>query len=150
MTTVYLAGPISRVTYRQATEWRLEATKLLQDNGITTSDPMVGKSAPEGGPDAIIDQSNSLGLRASEIFDRDMDNITHSDILLINLKDFTGSIGTPFEMGRAWSEHKLMVVYNADRWMSHPFSQAFDYVALDLVGAVGIIESVVYQAALIA
>ncbi len=137
---VYLAGPISRVTFRQATEWRDEATRLLNEMDIQTLDPMYGKQPPAGGQDTPIDQGDSLGLSPEETFERDMSDITNSDVLLVNLEDFVGSIGSPFEIGRAWAEGKPVVVFGADQFKTHPFSVAFTHMADDLKGAIGAIE----------
>ena len=144
MITVYLAGPISRVTFNQATKWRIEAAALLNTLGIETFDPMLNKHEPEGGLNAIITQDDALSSMTKEqVFNRDMDNIDMSDVLLVNLIDFHGSIGTPFEIGRAWAEGVPTVVFGAGRWESHPFSTAFSYIALDLQEAVDIIEAIV-------
>ena len=145
LATVYLAGPISRVSYRAATEWRDDACQILNDLGIAVLNPMDDKTPPAGGEDVIIDQGDQLGFTAQEVFDRDMGDIDESDILLVNMGDFTGSIGTPFEIGRAWSEGRTVVVYNAEKWMSHPFSAAFDYVAPNLKEAIDIINAIVAQ-----
>lgn len=137
---VYLAGPISRVTFRQATEWRDEATRLLKEMSINTLDPMYGKQPPAGGQDTPINQGDSLGLSPEETFNRDMHDIDQCDMLLVNLGDYVGSIGTPFEIGRAWAEGKPVVVFGADQFLTHPFSAAFTHIADDLKGAVGAVE----------
>lgn len=37
--TVYLAGPITGLTYAEATEWRKAATEWLRQHGVTVCDP---------------------------------------------------------------------------------------------------------------
>ena len=126
MTTVYLAGPIAGRTYRQATEWRIEATGKLP---FEVFDPMRGKSNP--GDDRPITPDQLMGMSAEEVFDRDMDDVFEADIMLANMEGFAGSVGTPFEWGVAYARRQHLVVYNLPANIAgHPFVRGNPYITV--------------------
>jgi len=99
---VYLAGPICGLYYDEATDWRQDAIKCLDSNGIDGISPMRSKEFLEG---KIIDDRqehmDSMATR-SAITDRDRWDTLRSDIVLMNLLDeHKISIGTCIEIGQA-------------------------------------------------
>lgn len=103
---VYLAGPISGLTYDGAVDWRQDVARRLADNGVTAWSPMRAKEY------LCAEQSlNSKGYNASVsalstpggIVTRDRWDCQRADVVLVN---FVGakrvSIGTVLEL--AWAD----------------------------------------------
>lgn len=107
MQTVYLAGPISGLSYDGAVEWRDEAISQLAEIGIKGLSPMRAKKYLEGMQDldkncieygAINCLSSPRGIMTRDRFD-----CTRCDVLLVNLLGATKvSMGTVMEM--AWAD----------------------------------------------
>jgi len=119
---VYLGGAITGLTFAEAREWRLNVAMKLDQYGITTLDPLRGKShlASEAPLGAWFDGG-------SEAVARDLQDIRLSDIVLLNFLDTDrGSIGTCAEMGYAYGGMAdIVVVRNTDLY-DHVF---VDYMA---------------------
>lgn len=111
--SVYLAGPISITTYRQATSWYDLAREMI-DPVITLYRPMRGKEFLE----RMADQK--IGHRAHEhvlatrqaILARDHDDIKRCDVVLMNLLNANEekSIGCMMEAGFAHAYRKILVL----------------------------------------
>jgi nucleoside 2-deoxyribosyltransferase len=113
MKKVYLAGPISGENYLDATEWRVDAKRILSDNGITGYSPMRGKaylSKEEQIQDSYSDHTMSsiTGINV-----RDYNDCRTADAILVNLLEAKKvSIGTVMEIawGRAFSVPVVIVM----------------------------------------
>lgn len=110
---VYLAGPITGLTYDGGQNWRAEAMKMLDEYGIDGYSPLRGKDylrrhgelPPHG-----VSGKNPLGTNKG-IVARDINDVRTSDALLINFLGATKvSIGTVAEIGAAYALHKPMVL----------------------------------------
>lgn len=105
MRQVYLAGPISGLTYGGATDWRKQAVDVLAEAGIEGLDPMRGKDylADVGVLEGSYEDwplSTSQGITARDRFDA-----TRCDLLLVNLLGATRvSIGSMLEI--AWADSR--------------------------------------------
>lgn len=108
MKLVYLAGPISGLTYDGATSWRQYAMQQLKP--IVGLSPMRGKDylqdvtdlAPEGYADSVL--SSSKGITARDRFDT-----LRADVIIMNLLGAERvSIGTMIELG--WADSKRIPV----------------------------------------
>ncbi len=116
MSTVYLAGPISGKSYRDAVGWREYATKRLAEHGITGISPMRMKVYL--GSEPVLKQSYEEHVLSSAkgITARDRWDSKRCDVLLANLaeakRDEHGqelaSIGTVMEI--AWAEGPVVLV----------------------------------------
>lgn len=114
---LYLAGPISGLSYSEACEWRIKVKEALQDD-YEVIDPMRGKfylseeqAIKECYPNTITSGSRS-------VYRRDRCDIKRCDIILVNLSDGSKSIGTLVEMGMADAWEKLIIVIGNP---THPF-----------------------------
>lgn len=111
MKLVYLAGPISGLSFNGAVDWRQEAIEELSDVGIRGLSPMRYKEYLKA-EDLIIDSyeegkdihslapilSSSRGITT-----RDRWDVSRCDVLLVNLLGAkTVSIGTVMEI--AWAD----------------------------------------------
>lgn len=105
--TVYLAGPISGLTYDDAEEWRTIAKEALSFNGIKALSPLRGKDYLRaiGTISATGVEYESLGILSTSrgVITRDRYDATRCDVLLVYLRGATRvSIGTMFEV--AWAD----------------------------------------------
>lgn len=106
--TVYLAGPITGLTYSETINWREIATKEFKFCGIDAYSPMRNKGYLDNGkpidPVQTRDLSKILSTNKA-IVSRDYNDVSNSDCLLVNLLGATKvTIGTVAEM--AWA-HQL-------------------------------------------
>ena len=114
--TVYLAGPIAGCTYRQATEWRLEASQRLAHLGIESLDPMRGKEKladayghdrePIPSLDGYDAYSGLLSklMSPEQIVQRDLADVLRSDVVIVDFSHGPQnqySIGTISEIAYA-------------------------------------------------
>lgn len=126
--TVYLAGGIAHNTYAEATDWRKYAANVLNSYRIQTRDPMMGKLKhrwKDG--EANYDYH---GMNVYDIFDRDITDILFSNALLVNLTT-AKSVGTPFEMGYAYSLTKPLFICAPKELHDHPFVTVPSYFLTD-------------------
>jgi nucleoside 2-deoxyribosyltransferase len=110
--TVYLAGPITGLTYGNATEWR----KLVKDampSHISTLSPMRGKQRLELLKDEQIKMSYEDNPLTSEkgINTRDYYDVMRCDALFVNLLGAQKvSIGTVMEIAWARTTQKPVIL----------------------------------------
>ena len=115
MLTVYLAGPITGMTYSRAVDWREEFG--LMNSRIRTLSPMRGKDylKQEFGDKALpgtVDYRRSHVMSTDDaIYARDLWDVRRSDVVVAN---FLGakerSSGTTFELGFARALGKLIIL----------------------------------------
>ena len=108
---VYLAGPITSLSYKDATTWR-EAVKLLIRPEIALYSPMRGCRYLEGEESipAVQVQNEQITMSSNRgIMVRDMNDCITSDALLVYYPDNAPpSIGTAMEI--AWAHLKNIPV----------------------------------------
>lgn len=102
MSTVYLAGPITGLTYNGTTEWRDYAIKELGNSGVEGISPMRGKDYLLH-ETSVSDQYDETILSTQHaITTRDRWDCTRSDVVLVNMLGAERvSIGTVMELGWA-------------------------------------------------
>jgi nucleoside 2-deoxyribosyltransferase len=107
---VYLAGPISGLTYDEGQDWRQEFTQLMPEQ-IQCYSPLRAKDyLREHG---ILEQSYSMHTLSSDrgINTRDHFDCSTSDLIIANLLGATRiSIGTVMEIAWAFAYRKPLVV----------------------------------------
>jgi nucleoside 2-deoxyribosyltransferase len=115
--TVYLAGPITGLTYAGAVDWREHAKAELAKSCIRGLSPMRGKQyleqLIEGGTftmDGDAYKAASVLSSNRGIMTRDRWDATRCDVLLVNFLGATKvSIGTCMEI--AWADaHRIPIV----------------------------------------
>lgn len=106
---VYLAGPITGLTFKDCTDWRQGAIQELAAVGIKGVSPMRCKDYLEDV--GVISGHGREYFRMHQlstpkgVVTRDCYDVHRSDVLLVNLWNAQQvSIGTMFEL--AWSFHK--------------------------------------------
>jgi nucleoside 2-deoxyribosyltransferase len=104
--TVYLAGPITGLTYDDAEDWRQYAKKELAKAGIKALSPLRANEHLRGagilGPMGVGEAPRCLSATRA-IMVRDRNDAMTCDVLLVNLLGAkTVSIGTMMEI--AWAD----------------------------------------------
>lgn len=106
MSSVYLAGPISGLTFGECTDWRKHAVESLEIVGIKAWSPMRHKDylANMGALPAVLPANmKKVMSRPKGIISRDRFDCTRVDAILMNLVGAkTVSIGTMMEL--AWAD----------------------------------------------
>lgn len=104
--SVYLAGPISGLSYNGCTDWRERAKAQFASVGIDAFSPMRAKlylSDHKNLSPTCADYGDNPMSTPRGITARDRFDATNCDVLLVNLLGATRvSIGTMFEM--AWAD----------------------------------------------
>lgn len=132
--TLYLAGPMSGLTWRQALEWRKQATDILHThwriiNPVRhqVSVEQLDEIIPCGVQD---DSHTALHLCATGLCAQDEFYIDQSDWLLCNYLDAVRpSFGTVWEQGYAWGRNKhILSVIEPGSLHDHPFVRRRSHV----------------------
>jgi len=109
--SVYLAGPITGLSWAEATEWRVLAHQRLREHQIDCVSPLRGKE--------YLCEEEALGHRYEDkimscgkaIVGRDLFDVRRCDMLLVYMANMVKpSIGTFVEMGVAHEAKVPMVV----------------------------------------
>lgn len=118
--TVYLAGAITGISYKQATLWRNIAEAYLKANNFTVLSPMRDKTALKDIECLENTYEKVENCSAEEIFKADLNDVSDSDIILVNLYNLKG-VGTQFELGYAFALDKEIVIVAPPELITHPF-----------------------------
>ncbi len=140
---VYLAGPITGLSFDNATDWRDMAEEFLKKIGIRGLSPMRGKGylLEEG---ILKDHYNEHLLSMSKtITRRDRFDCLRADMILMNLLDAkTVSIGTMIEAG--WADANripIVLVMEDDNVHRHSMlEECADYRVKTLAEALALIK----------
>ena len=98
---IYLAGPITGLTFKGATDWRDHAAKLLDSNNIQTLSPLRGKEYLANSGVLHSGTYDGVLTTGKAIMRRDYFDCTRSTAVLVNLLGTEKiSMGTVMEM--AW------------------------------------------------
>jgi nucleoside 2-deoxyribosyltransferase len=127
---IYLAGPITGLTWAEATEWRVEAAERFKDawdgkNRYITLSPLRGKEYLKDETDIKHSYDDHQLSSAKMINARDMFDVRRSHLLIVNLKNAKKvSIGTILEIGAAFILNKPIIVIMEPSvpWVGHAAS----------------------------
>lgn len=117
---VYLAGPITGLTYDEGNNWRLDAYKRLMAKGIEAYSPMRAKEYLRS--EGVLTGSYSTGLFSSarNIMTRDYDDCRKADLILCNFLGATRvSSGTVMEVAWAYAFRVPLVVVMEEKGNPH-------------------------------
>ena len=124
MSIVYLAGPITGLSYGGCTDWRESVKEELADVGITAMSPMRGKTYLLNETNIGDSYEETLLSSQRAIVARDYFDVQRADILLVNLAGAQRvSIGTVMEIAWAYPSHKpvVLVMPKNDLFHDHSF-----------------------------
>lgn len=149
MKTVYLAGPISGLSYDGAVDWRDFAVHELAAAGIKGLSPMRAKEylSHMTDLDANCREYGHLNVLSSPrgIMARDRFDATRCDVLLVNLLHAERvSIGTAMEI--AWadlSRTPIVCAMENDNVHEHAMiNQAIDFRVATLIEALHVVKGI--------
>lgn len=104
MSHVYLAGPMTGQLPEEARVWRVWAAFQLRREGVEARSPLRAKPSIEPGATSRIDCNASgkgLWVSDSALTDRDRNDCTTADAILMCLNGASVSVGTMIELGWA-------------------------------------------------
>jgi len=146
MKTIYLAGPISGLTFEEASIWRKIITPALELLGYEVFNPLTGKEFLIGKGIIGADTSQNLNVLAHHdvIYNVDMFRVRQSDILLINFHNCKiVSIGTVAEINLAHETNKLVImVMDENNIHNHPFITQRSIVLKTMEEAVAVLQNI--------
>lgn len=122
--TVYLAGPIRDCSYKDATDWRVEAERMLAERGVGALSPMRGKEflrRRKKISDSYPDQPTATD---GAIVGRDRSDVRRCDVILAYFLEADKiSLGTGVELGwaDAWRKPVVAVIEDKNNPHDHPF-----------------------------
>jgi nucleoside 2-deoxyribosyltransferase len=143
---VYLAGPISGLSYEQATLWRAVAANWLEDFGITCYSPMRGKKHLALVGQIEHDYPEDVLTTQRGIMCRDHNDVARADLVLANLRGVSRvSVGTVMEL--AWAFERgtpVVAILEAEgNPHDHPMvREAIDYRVTSLEHALEVTRSI--------
>jgi nucleoside 2-deoxyribosyltransferase len=150
MKTVYLAGPITGLNYKGASDWRDAATASLLLDGIKGLSPMRCKAylASLGTISGTGEEYAHLGPLSTSrgVMTRDRFDATRCDVLLVNLLGATAvSTGTVMEI--AWADLKRTPIVVAMEPKGNPHehmmvNEAIGFRAETLFGAIDLVKAI--------
>lgn len=115
---VYLAGPITSLSYSGATDWRENAELTLRSYGLDVRSPMRGCRYLSGEVSIPAEQVQHTGIMATSrgILTRDKNDCITADALLVYFpSNCPPSIGTSMEIAFAHLRHIPIVGVSEDR-----------------------------------
>ena len=120
---VYLSGPISGLSYDDATKWRRIIADTLDVFDIKSLNPMRFKEVLSEEPILGAEVVAKHGIKAMDIFTRDYCDVVKCDVILVNLTQRIDSIGTIMEIGWARALHKFIILVTTKELETklHPF-----------------------------
>src|SRR5271157_1829498 len=102
MSLVYLAGPITGLTYQGCTDWRQKAMDYLAEYGIQGLSPLRAKDYLLNETSIADTYDDTILSSQRGIFARDKFDCERSDVIFVNLLGAQRvSIGTVMEIGWA-------------------------------------------------
>lgn len=135
VTTIYLAGFIS-TDHPETFAWREEAERSLQGRALKnrfTHLDVLNPCRSKGELRAFSKDGGvtSENLTPRDIILRDYHDVTHSNVILVNLDNYGSTrplVGTICELAWAWEERIPVVAFcSPDNYLmrNHPFIQEF-------------------------
>jgi nucleoside 2-deoxyribosyltransferase len=117
---VYLAGPITGLTFQQGNQWREELALELNKLNIECFNPLA--------PDKEFDDGRVIkhtdfpkDTTAKDIFRRDVLWILESNLVVANFNAPHFSPGTMWELGYAFGHGIPVLAFGKSSQLSHPF-----------------------------
>lgn len=114
--SIYLAGAMSEISYRESNVWRMEIATNLQNYASYRTKYDVDVINPNNYYN--FDEATYDSKR--EVMEFDLNKVRHSDLIIVNFKH-PKSLGTMAELAIAY-EHRIPVIgLNENRHTLHPW-----------------------------
>ena len=144
--TVYMAGPISGLSFDECYTWREQTQAFLAHRGIQAINPLRAKSYLRDSRKIEDCYQDSLLSTQKGITSRDHFDCKRADMLLVNVKDAkTVSIGTCMEIAWAKAYNKPVVLLIEDEGNIHDhcmIRECCDFRVNNLDAALEIVQAV--------
>lgn len=121
---LYTAGPITGLSYAEATLWRTEVSSRLTPHGITVLSPVRHKPILIGQEEIADEYSESHLATARSYVTRDRFDVRRSDFMISNFQNCkrVASYGTLMEISLAYELNiPVCMVADEDDHHRHPF-----------------------------
>ena len=121
MIKIYEAGKMSGLSLVEAGGWRIELKRKLRDaaDNLDTRVKIIN-------PLTYYNYDKNRHQNELEVQDYDLKHVTTSDVVVVNLKGLSDSIGTIIELHDAYYHHKIPVIAFGDQKLYdelHPWIQ---------------------------
>ena len=140
---VYVAGPMSHLSWEEMNGWREEVRQALPECEVLS--PLRGKEWIKNMPARLTPKEYPQPFGSSKaITRRDHWDVTHSDLIIVNAHGRReGGVGraTVCEMAWAWDHHIpiILIVGQGDPFQDHVFIMEFSLeIVLDLETAISL------------
>lgn len=114
MSRIYLAGPISHLTYEETSSWRNKVIAALEDEGFWFLNPVLDSDVDHVNKNTgVFGNGHDLNENISDMFFvRDMKWVKDADITLADFTIVPKTLGggTPYELGAAFAWNKTVIV----------------------------------------
>ncbi len=143
--SVYLAGPITGLTYAGCTDWRDHASDELAKHGITCYSPMRAKEYLSSKGKLIGSYEDHPTATAKGITSRDRFDVQTCDLVIMNLLGAERvSIGTMIEVGWADAWRKPIVLATEKQNIhTHPMlSEIASFTVHSLADAIAVTRAI--------
>lgn len=147
MNRVYLAGPISGLTWSESSIWRDQAATALAKDGVECFSPMrdCDNLTQVGVIDGTCSYDDGLLTTSRAVMSRDFFDVKRADLILVNLHSAKKvSIGTIMEIAWAWQMQKPVVIIAepTNQQVAHIMVQeAASVIVPDLNQAISVVRS---------
>lgn len=144
MPSVYLAGPITGLSYDQTTSWRQHIIDNV-DPRIKCFSPMRAKAYLTNEEKILHAYENTLLSTARGIFARDIWDCYHRDSILVNFLGATQvSIGTIIEITTFWHLRKpIVIIMEEDNIHKHAMLEEMcPFRVESLISGIGLLEKI--------
>lgn len=143
---VYLAGPITGLSFNESVDWRNYFTTQSKNSGITFFDPLRGKSFLKDSTEVIeaVDTSERVMVSSKFIMDRDYNDVVTSDLIVFNMLNAERiSLGTVMEMAWAYQLQipRVTIIERTNVHRHAMFNEASGIEVQDLDTAIEVVEN---------
>lgn len=147
---VYLAGPITGLNFKEATNWRRQTARVIQSLGHAAVSPMRGKDYLKQEDEILSDYEDDHPMSTAKgIYGRDSFDVQHCNVLFVNLVGAEKvSIGTVMEiqMGRCYGKYVLLCMEEGNVH-DHPFvTEAASIIVRSVEEGIGILKHLLKEA----
>lgn len=139
---VYLAGPISGLTFDQGQDWRADARAMLEPHGIDGYSPLRQKHFLRDVGVLSGAYANPMATDRG-IMTRDHFDCMTSDLILANMEDWRSpSVGTIMELAWAYAYRKPLVVFGKELEHHPMIREAVCYRLPTLDAALAVVQAI--------
>jgi len=146
---VYLAGPISGLSYTEANKWRADVTKQLNNEFVECRSPMRLKDHLKTATNlSALGDDRDITTTTRGIMRRDHNDCINASVVLVNFLDTNKpSLGTAMEIAWCYDRHiPVVLVMRPGDYHEHAMIQeAVAYITDSLEEGVRLVKGLLNQ-----